>query len=202
MKTKALCIIFVALLCGCSTASERTGYQEGAGKAPPLEVPPDLVLPKTDNHYAVPEGTEQAAKYSDYARSNKAQSPACICKETAATPASGVQPAAPTVAAASTSTTVVQPPKLKTLPDGGKSILIAEPFDRCWLRVRQAVDKAHIALDDWDRSKGVLFLKGGHKQVTVRATEAGCEVAANDGSGGANKDTDATIDALYKSLSK
>jgi len=39
-------------------------------------------------------------------------------------------------------------------------------------------------------------------QVTVHEGSAGCEVAANNGNGESNADTQRIIDALYKALSK
>jgi outer membrane protein assembly factor BamC len=194
MRTNILLILCMAVLAGCGGMSERTDYKSDAAKVAALEVPPDLVLPKTDDHYTIPEGGRtQAESYSDYARNGTS----CSCKEAAAAPANGSQPKRPQVVAAATA-----PPKLQGLPDGGKSILISEPFDRCWLRVGQALDSARIAVDDKDRSKGLLFLKGGHNQVTVRAVAAGCEVAVNDGSGKSSDETNRITDALYKNLGK
>jgi outer membrane protein assembly factor BamC len=195
MRTNTLLILCMAVLAGCGGMSERTDYKSDAAKVAALEVPPDLVLPKTDDHYTIPEGGgAKAENYSEYARNGAA----CSCKESAAVPsANGSQPKPPQAVAAAT-----VPPKLQDMAGGGKSILVSEPFDRCWLTVGQALDSARIAVDDKDRSKGLLFLKGGHNQVTVRAVAAGCEVAVNDGSGKVSDETKRITDALYKNLGK
>ncbi len=184
-------MLLLAMLAGCSTTSERTDYAKDAAKARPLEVPPDLVLPKTDDHYTVPAaGNGTAASYSAYAKNN-AQSQACVCKDaTASSAAPAPQSSAP----------AVQPPKLKDRGDGSKSILIAEPFDRCWLRVGEALDRADIAVEDKDRSKGLLYLKGGKNQISIKAVPTGCEVAADNGKGASNDDTRRAIEALFKKL--
>lgn len=179
-------MLLLATLAGCSSTAEHTDYVKDASKARPLEVPPDLVLPKADDHYTVPGGGSGAvASYSAYAKGN-AQNQACVCKEAAA-PVTAIPPAA-------------QPPKLKDRADGSKSILIAEPFDRCWLQVGEALDRAGIAVDDKDRSKGLFYLKGGKNQITVKSAATGCEVAADNGGGASNEDTRRTIDALFKKL--
>jgi uncharacterized lipoprotein len=190
MRTATLLFLLMTMLAGCGiTGGERTDYKDDAEKVHALEVPPDLVLPKTDDHYTVPEGgNETTASYSDYVKSN-AQNPSCICKDAVAAPASSVQPA-PQAAA--------QPPRLQDMADGSKSILMGEPFDRCWLRIGQALDGAGIVVDDKDRSKGLFFLRGGKNQVAVKTTAAGCEVAASNGSSEAK----GIIEALYKQLGK
>jgi uncharacterized lipoprotein len=195
MRTKILPILLLAAVAGCSTSnSERTDYKNDAAKAAVLEVPPDLVPPKSEDRYTVPDGGGgTVTSYSEYARSN-AQNQACTCKEATAAPASSVPPAPHAAAVAA------QPPKLKDRPDGSKSILIGEPFDRCWLSVGEALDRAGIAVEDKDRSKGLLYLKGGKNQITVKADATGCEVAADNGSGASSDETKRTIDALYKKL--
>lgn len=179
---KMIWLLPLALLAGCSaTGGERKDYQNDAAKVAALAVPPDMVLPRTDDHYTVPEGGATAASYSEYARSN-AQNSACVCKENVAPAA--VPPSAPA--------------KLQDSPDGGKRLLLSEPFDRCWLRAAQALDAAGIVVEDKDRSKGQFFLKGGKDQVTVKVAEAGCEVATSmHGDEGTR-----IIEALYKQLGK
>lgn len=206
MRTTSLIICLLLALDGCSTGGERTDYQKDAAKAPPLEVPPDLVLPSADGRYAVPDGnSERVAVYSEYAKSNAAQNQACVCKDAAAAPTKALLPASAVVpASAVAAAPQLAPPKLQDRPDGSKSILISEPFDRCWLKVTQALDQADIAVEDKDRSKGLLYLKGGHNQLSVQAQggAASCEVSASNGSGAGNSETKRVIEALYKSLSK
>lgn len=120
-------------------------------------------------------------------------------------------------------------PKLQTLNNGSKGILLSEPFDRSWRIVGLALERAGFVIEDKDRTSGVYFLrlqgevkekgwmdklafwrddekaKSVRYQVTVHegnAAGSGCEVAANDGTGASNDDTQRIIDALYKALGK
>lgn len=117
-------------------------------------------------------------------------------------------------------------PKLQTLSDGSKGILLSDPFDRSWRIVGLALERAGFVVEDKDRSNGVYFLRAQGEakekgwldklafwrsdeqakperyQVTVHEGDAGCEVAANDGNGASNDDTQRVIDALYKALGR
>ncbi len=187
----AAMILSVAALAGCSLFESKVDYKSDAEKAAALDVPPDLTVPATEDHYTVPEGgKESATSYSEYAKST--QTPACVCKEQPAAPASAPAATAPVAAA----------PKLEAQPDGSKRIVISEPFDRCWLSVGQALDRAKLAVEDKDRTNGQFFLKGGHNQVTVRAVGAACEVAANNGSGATNDETKRIIDQIFTALGR
>lgn len=191
MKKTTIVICAVAILAGCGGEKPRTDYQAGAAKGRPLDVPPDLVLPKIDGKYVVPSGsTETSATYSEYARTGALQGQTCVCPSASAAQA-GARVAPPAPAA------------LQDRPGGTKVIVMAEPFDRCWLRVSQAMDTAGIAAEDKDRSKGLFYL-ANHNQLSVQAKASGsaqsCEVSAADGSGKVNADTKRTIDALYKAL--
>ncbi len=198
MKKTTILICVMIALAGCGSEKERTDYTSGAAKGRPLDMPPDLVLPKTDGKYVVPSGgTETSATYSEYARSGALQGQGCTCQTAAAMPAalpaSAVAPARPAPAA------------LQDRPGGRKVIVLAEPFDRCWLRVSQAMDAAAITAEDKDRSKGLFYLQG-HNQLSVQGTPGGasqasnCEVSASDGKGGFTGDSRRITDALYKAL--
>ena len=71
MKRKIVYFILLALLAGCSSMPEilqgdKIKYK-GAGKLPPLEVPPDLTAPSRDDRYAVPDvNTQGSATLSTY----------------------------------------------------------------------------------------------------------------------------------------
>ncbi len=186
---------------GCSggpSPADQIDYKTGAAKQRPLDMPPDLVLPRTEGKYVVPEGTETSTTYSEYAKNVAAQSQqnqSCICKDGAQANGAPAKITPPPAAA-------TVPPKLADRADGSKSILIAEPFDRCWLKVSQALDKAAIAVEDKDRSKGIFYLKARNVlNVQAKAAEPGkpesCEVTATDGSGASTADTKRIIDALY-----
>jgi len=117
-------------------------------------------------------------------------------------------------------------PRLQTLANGSKIILLSEPFDRSWRSVGLALEHTGFVVEDKDRANGVYFLhveeaakekgwldklafwrsdektKPTRYQVTVHEGNAGCEVAANNGSGESNSDTQRIIDAVYKALGK
>jgi outer membrane protein assembly factor BamC len=71
MKHSAVYFIMFALLAGCSSMpdvlqGEKIKYK-GAGKLPPLEIPPDLTSPSRDDRYAVPDvNTQGTATLSTY----------------------------------------------------------------------------------------------------------------------------------------
>lgn len=120
----------------------------------------------------------------------------------------------------------VAAPKLQTLANGSKTILLSEPFDKSWRKVGLALERAGLAVEDRDRAKGVYFIriteapkeKGWldkmtfwrkddeakvlRYQVTVREDNTVCEVAANNGSGESNSATQQIIDTLYQNLAK
>lgn len=194
IKTTTVLTFLVLALAGCGSSPERTDYKDAAGKGRSLEVPPDLVVPKSDTKYSVPEGsTEKSATYSEYARATANQGQ-CTCPGTTAS-----QPATAPAKAAPDAPVAAIPPKMQDKPDGSRSLLIAQPFDRCWERVGAAVDFAHIEVEDKDRSKGLLYLKSG-TQLSIQGKGDRCEVSAASASGAATDDSKGVIDAVYKSL--
>lgn len=118
-------------------------------------------------------------------------------------------------------------PKLQTLTNGNKIILLSEPFDKSWRTVGLALEHEGFVVEDKDRANGVYFLrveedakekgwlgklafwrddekssKPVRYQVTVHEGSAGCEVGVNNGNGVSNSNTQRIIDALYKALGK
>ncbi|MFA5243297.1 MAG: outer membrane protein assembly factor BamC [Sulfuricella sp.] len=69
-------ITLLALLAGCSSSfleGKKIDYKS-AGKVPPLEVPPDLTAPVSDNKFVVPDVNPQgSATFSSYNRERVAQ---------------------------------------------------------------------------------------------------------------------------------
>lgn len=66
----ALNFILVTLISGCNLMpeSKKIDYKS-AGKLPPLEIPPDLTIPQTDDRFAVPDsGPSGSATFSAYSR--------------------------------------------------------------------------------------------------------------------------------------
>ena len=117
-------------------------------------------------------------------------------------------------------------PKLQTLANGSKIILLSEPFDKSWRKVGLALERAGIVVEDKDRTQGVYFVhitetvkekglldkmafwrkedssKPMRYQVTVDEGGAGCIVAANDGNGKSNPATQQIIDSLHNNLGR
>lgn len=135
-----------------------------------------------------------------------------------ATRAAAGGPAEPAVAA----------PKLQTLANGSKVILLSEPFDKSWRKVGLALERAGFGVDDKDRNSGVYFVfledtakeekgwldklafwrsndtrtKSTRYQVSVHESGGGCEVAVNSDKADKSPAAQKIIDALYKNLSK
>jgi len=65
MKRKFVYFVLFALLAGCSSMPEMLQGEKikykGAGKLPPLEIPPDLTSPSRDDQYAVPDINPQGS---------------------------------------------------------------------------------------------------------------------------------------------
>ncbi|MFH1044109.1 MAG: outer membrane protein assembly factor BamC [Pseudomonadota bacterium] len=70
MKRHVVYFVLFALLAGCSMPEVLQGEKiqyKGAGKLPPLEIPPDLTSPSRDDRYAVPDvNTQGSATLSTY----------------------------------------------------------------------------------------------------------------------------------------
>jgi outer membrane protein assembly factor BamC len=195
MQVRKIVLGFVAvsMLAGCSsfTESRQVDYKAGAVRAKPLEAPPDLIAPETDQRYTIP-GTdgEQAASYSEYSK-QKTEQP-CIAPEAA--------PAAKTASV----------PAARLLEhDGVKSILIAEPFDRSWRKIGLALDRARIKVKDKDRSKGTYFVpvvaesdkdKTSDYQVVVRETRAGSETSVVKADGKGDAAAAKLLETLFRNL--
>ncbi|MEW5903403.1 MAG: outer membrane protein assembly factor BamC [Pseudomonadota bacterium] len=175
MRNLFLASLIFSLLAGCSLlpGKEPVDYKNGSASAPALEVPPDLTMPANGQRYAIPEqeGT-QVASYSAYTR------------------AVAAEPAAPCAAAetAATATTATSQGVRMMSVEGRDFLLLDDPFDRAWRKVKLALERAKLATSDVDRSKGLFFLKpngeppremrvqvresGGASVVTVQTAEA------------------------------
>ena len=184
----------VSLLAGCSIFDRKqVDYKAGAIETRPLEVPPDLTVPESEQRYTIP-GTdgEKVASYSEYTR--KAAEQPCVA------PASAPAAAAPAPVPAAT---------LRER-DGAKSILLGEPFDRSWRKVGLALERAGIVATDIDRSKGIYFIaaaagpdkKKRDHQIVVREVAGGSEVTVVDAEGKSNAETARVVETLYQNLEK
>ena len=63
----------------CSSMSfeiptKKIDYKSTAVKLPPLEIPPDLVRPGTDDRFVVPDSPKGTATYSDYSKDQAGRS--------------------------------------------------------------------------------------------------------------------------------
>lgn len=114
-----------------------------------------------------------------------------------------VASAAPTASAASVDI------ELKEIA-GGKAMQIKESFDKSWRRVGLALDKAHIAVEDVDRSSGVYLLraadvkgkKQGNYQVTVHESGGVSEVSVRNAAGENDQESLRIVEMLFKSIEK
>lgn len=195
VRNKVIGFVAVLLLAGCSSITEKeVDYKAGAVKAPPLEVPPNLTVPESEQRYTIPgKDGEKVASYSEYTK-QKTEQP-CVA------PAS-----APAVAQPATT------PAAKLQENKGtKSILLGEPFDRSWRRVGLALDHAKLVTTDKDRSKGIYFLaaapdkdkkKQPDYQLIVRENGADSEVTIVDQNGKSDAETTRLIEVVYQNLDK
>jgi len=196
-RSRVVGIVAVILLAGCSSITDReVDYKAGAVKAPPLEVPPNLTAPETEQRYTIPgKDGEKVASYSEYTK-QKTEQP---CVSPVATPAANPPAAA-------------VPPTAKLQENKGiKSILLGEPFDRSWRRVGLALDHAKFVTTDKDRSKGIFFIaapldkdkkKQPDYQVIVHENGTDSEVTAVDQGGKSNAETARLIEVIYQNLDK
>lgn len=185
----------VSLLAGCSIFDRKqVDYKAGAIQTQPLEVPPDLTVPESEQRYTIP-GTDGAkvASYSEYARKTAEQP--CVA------PASAPAAATPVPAAAA---------RIQE-SNGTKSILLGEPFDRSWRKVGLALERARIVATDKDRSKGIYFVapapgkdkgKRPDLQIVVREHAGNSEVTAVDADGKSSAETTRLVETLYQNLEK
>jgi outer membrane protein assembly factor BamC len=204
-KNLVLAMAAMLVLAGCSSLSEReqVDYKKGAIPAAILEVPPTLTAPETEQRYSIPgKNGEKVASYSEYTK-QKAEQP---CEAPIATPAKAAAAAPVPVVAPAAS------PIFKMIePNGVKSILVSEPFDRAWRRVGLVLDHLRIPPTDKDRSKGIYFIstskdKDGKaqpdNQILVRDNGESCEVSILDAGGKSNESTARLTDMLYQNLDK
>ena len=54
-------------------------------------------------------------------------------------------------------------PQLELFGNGSKTLLLNEPFDKCWRRVGLALENAAITVSDMDRTKGKYFINLSNK---------------------------------------
>lgn len=120
---------------------------------------------------------------------------------------------------------MVAAPKLQTLANGSKTILMSEPFDKSWRKLGLALERAGLVVEDKDRGNGVYYLrvaeadkkqgvldklafwrsadsKAMRYRVIVREGSTGVEVAASNDEGASDPEAQRILDALYNQLSK
>ncbi|WP_237246768.1 outer membrane protein assembly factor BamC [Sideroxyarcus emersonii] len=212
MKLRHVVLGFFAasMFAGCSVFEQKpVDYKAGAVQLPPLEVPPDLTVPETEQRYVIPgsDGTK-VASYSEYAQ-KKMEQP---CVGTASAPAAAATLAASAPAAANPAPAAVAPTASLKEGNGTKSIQLGEPFDRSWRRVGLALDHARLATTDKDRSKGIYFVaavsgkddkkKQADYQVVVRENAEGSEVTVVDQSGKSSAETTQLVETIFQNLDK
>jgi outer membrane protein assembly factor BamC len=169
-----LCIVFGAALGAALGAcsylpdmSKRIDYKS-ANKLPPLEVPPDLTRPTTDNRYVVPDaGGQGTATYSEYTR-DRTQAPA-----------------------AGTTFVLPQSPDARLERDGGTRWLVVKGVpDQVWPVVKSfwqevgfivnlEVPEAGIMETDWAENRAQID-PGGIRSILGRLLDSVYSTAERD----------------------
>jgi outer membrane protein assembly factor BamC len=111
-----------------------------------------------------------------------------------------------------TSVIAITPVNVQLLEvSGNKLIQLNEPFDKSWRKVGLALDKARIAVEDKDRSKGLYYLrpapvekgkKSSSYQITVRESGTQCEASVHTIEGGFDKESLRLTELLYQNIEK
>ena len=111
----AVALAVSALVAGCTVFESQKVDYKGAGKLPPLEVPPDLTRPGRDDRYAVPDiNPSGSATYSQYSAERQGLRPSS---------ASDVLPTSE---------------KIRVARDGDTRYLVAQaPPEKLWLVLRE-----------------------------------------------------------------
>lgn len=73
MRKTIILLACVSTLAGCSFMESKKIDYKSAGTVPSLEVPPDLILPRGDARFAVPESRGGAATFSAYSQERSGQ---------------------------------------------------------------------------------------------------------------------------------
>ena len=74
MRNTAIVTLLALALGGCSILEGKKIDYKSAGTLPPLEAPPDLIVPSADNRYALPGAAPAgSATYSDYSQNRGAR---------------------------------------------------------------------------------------------------------------------------------
>ena len=74
MRKTATVTVLALALGGCSIMEGKKIDYKSAGSLPPLEAPPDLIVPSADNRYALPGAVPAgSATYSNYSQDRGAQ---------------------------------------------------------------------------------------------------------------------------------
>lgn len=120
----------------------------------------------------------------------------------------------PAVVEVATASEVVAAPVIVARPElitanGQREIHFTEAFDKAWRKVGLALDKARLAVEDKDRSTGVILLraaldKDGKKlpayQVTVQDGGANCDVRVLNAAGASDAESVRLLELLFKNI--
>ena len=218
-------VVLVSLV-GCSmfgNASKHLDYAAEAKSIAPLEVPPDLSRPASDDRYQIPAGTVAATSAS----ASLGQVPSVIATTAAADSSRSGTPAASAVAATTAApVNTIEPAGLASLREisGGNTVIVMnDPFDRSWRKVGLALESAGLVVEDRDREKGVYYLrpvkldrswldklmfwqsdedKTRHYRVNVKDGGSTCEVSITDQTGASNKVSKQMLEAINKNINQ
>ena len=111
---------------------------------------------------------------------------------------------------------------LQEIFDGSVIIVINDAFDRSWRRVGLAIERAGLAVEDKDRTRGIYLLRpvpaekgwmdklmfwedsesDRRYRVNVRDGGAACEVSVTDQDGASDEAARKLIEAIYKNINE
>jgi outer membrane protein assembly factor BamC len=148
-------VIAVTLLAGCSVSDafrDATSIDyKSASRGPALDIPPDLVTPRGDDRFAIPDRPSTGTTFSTYSR-DRAEAPQ---------------------RAASGPVVMPQPPGVRLERQGAQRwLVIDQPPERVWPVVRDFWSQSGFALRTESPETGIM---GGAENAVTLITADGSE---------------------------
>ena len=213
--------VALVLLAGCSMfgfGSKHIDYAAAAKKVAPLQVPPDLTIPASDERYQVPQGGATAPGAT---KSSSLEVPPNVIVAAGDNLNKATQGGGS--AAVIDATGPAGLANLREVAGGNTIIVVNDPFDRSWRKVGLALESAGLVVDDMDREKGIYYLRpvridrglldklmfwksdvdtSRHYHVIVKDDGTSCEVSIVDQDGASNKVSKQMLEAIYKNINQ
>jgi outer membrane protein assembly factor BamC len=147
MARRVLCLLACAALGACSGFGDKKIDYKSAGQTAPLEVPPDLTRPGTDDRFKVPDANPTGtATFSDYSRERAGQA------------RSGVPGVLPEI------------PDARVVRDGSQRWLVVKGMpEQVWLRVKDFWQEAGFIVNVEIPEAGVMETDWAEKHAKVDA---------------------------------